>query len=385
MPGKLLHEVEPRETKGRETIERFTAQFRAAAYMALFILENDGVDCIFCDYHEDYVVRTLTSNGYAYDFYQVKTKEKSNYQWDLLDVYSILKKGSQEPKRIRESFAGKLIQHTVNFGSTCRSVNLQTNVQFADEACAVESAFKNTDRKHKHAKYIFENFCAIFQINTSPTQSEIEDNLSKFKLIPGSQIAEPSGENFLALARERVCHYSEIDLSYLEFIEVSEKLLALVQKKSFQRISDVDEKSLQYSAGVALDDLLGILSLSPEGYRTLRDSGDSAALKNASIIQRIFSKAGADNDMINYLCETKVAWDQWKREKRHNVLPFEANLLATTLYDIAIEWMKSDGTLHGLFLKAQNCGDDDKTLSSLQLDKDLILGGILSEIVRSQT
>lgn len=69
MAGKLLHEVEPREVAGREAIARFAAQFRAAAYMSLAILENGEIDCVFCDFHEDYVVRRRENQAVRYDFY----------------------------------------------------------------------------------------------------------------------------------------------------------------------------------------------------------------------------------------------------------------------------------------------------------------------------
>jgi len=92
--GKLLHEVAPREVAGREAIARFAAQFRAAAYMSLAILENDEIDCVFCDFHDDYVVRRKVNQLSLYDFYQVKTKGKLNYQWTQLDVYNIPQRGT---------------------------------------------------------------------------------------------------------------------------------------------------------------------------------------------------------------------------------------------------------------------------------------------------
>ena len=39
-----LHEVAPREISGRDTIARYQAQFRAAAYECLSLLEDDALD-----------------------------------------------------------------------------------------------------------------------------------------------------------------------------------------------------------------------------------------------------------------------------------------------------------------------------------------------------
>ena len=47
----------PRETAGRETVNRFRMQFQAAAFAALEILSGKDVDRVYCDYHDDFVVR----------------------------------------------------------------------------------------------------------------------------------------------------------------------------------------------------------------------------------------------------------------------------------------------------------------------------------------
>ena len=62
-------------------------------------------------------------------------------------------------------------------------------------------------------------------------------------LEPGSPIADPSGDNFLALAKDAVYRFSEVELSYQEFVEIAEKLLALVQRKSLKKIGEVDALS----------------------------------------------------------------------------------------------------------------------------------------------
>ena len=55
---KSLEIVAPIEDVGRDTISRFDMQFQAAAaYAALEILDGNGIDCVYCDYHDDFVVR----------------------------------------------------------------------------------------------------------------------------------------------------------------------------------------------------------------------------------------------------------------------------------------------------------------------------------------
>lgn len=70
-----LHDVAPRETAGRDTILRYTYQFRAAGHACLQILEDNEIDFVYCDYHDDYVVRRSKDGVQTYQFHQVKTKK----------------------------------------------------------------------------------------------------------------------------------------------------------------------------------------------------------------------------------------------------------------------------------------------------------------------
>lgn len=69
-----IHEVEPRENVGRDTIARFQAQFRGAAFECLSLLEDDDLDRVYCDYQDDFVSRLNIDGNHIYNFYQVKTK-----------------------------------------------------------------------------------------------------------------------------------------------------------------------------------------------------------------------------------------------------------------------------------------------------------------------
>lgn len=384
MDGKQLHEVVPREVAGREAIARFAAQFRAAAYMSLAILENGEIDCVFCDFHDDYVVRRRVDQASLYDFYQVKTKGKSNYQWTQLDVYNIPQRGAADLQKIGDSFAGKLLLHTVRFGVSCRSVVLQTNIQFDDNVCKISDALQEGEAEHKYAKTLFEKFGEIFPEGAVLNDAEIRACLSKFRLEPGSPITDPSGDNFLALAKDAVYRYSEVDLSYQEFVEIAEKLLALVQRKSLRKISEADEATLVDAAGVTIYDLLDILAISRAGYESLLRGGDVTALRTASILHRKLKDAGASDEMIEYLCRQKVLWDEWLRTKRHIIPEFDANQMMASLHKAGNDWVLSGGDLDKLFKIAEFFPANSNPILQEGLNRDLILGGILSEVTRNQ-
>ena len=93
-----IHDIAPREVVGRETTLRFSMQHQAAAYAALEVLESGDVDRIYCDYHDDFVVRRRSPDGPNYHFYQVKTKSKANHLWSLREVFELKKSGQKADK-----------------------------------------------------------------------------------------------------------------------------------------------------------------------------------------------------------------------------------------------------------------------------------------------
>ena len=126
-----LAEVVLREQDGRDSFARYRAQVRAAAIASLALLEAKGVDRIYCDLHDDYVVRSTTETGIKYQFVQVKTKAKQNENWtigELLGIDGRIKDISKHTAaQIQKSFVGKLLSHTVLFGDNCEQVIFQTN------------------------------------------------------------------------------------------------------------------------------------------------------------------------------------------------------------------------------------------------------------------
>ena len=92
----MLSKKPPREQAGRDTLARFGAQKRSAAIASLEILEGKEIDRVYCDLHDDFVVRKKKSSGFIYLFYQVKTKSPVNYQWGISDVFGIKTKGKKQ-------------------------------------------------------------------------------------------------------------------------------------------------------------------------------------------------------------------------------------------------------------------------------------------------
>ncbi|PTQ66853.1 uncharacterized protein DUF4297 [Nitrosomonas oligotropha] len=387
----MLHEVSPREGAGRDTISRFQAQFRAAGYASLEILEGKNIDRVYCDYHDDFVVRHKNGSQYFYHFFQVKTKSKRNHQWSLLEIFGIKKKGQSADRnaldRIRDSFAGKLLIHTINFGESCLRVTLLTNVQFSDDVESMIEDLSKSPISNSKLQFLIKHLCTAFELSSPFFESEVEANICKLCLQPGITYLNADGGEFYEQARSAIYKFSEIDLEHSETLEILESLVSLVEKKSStQVLSSVTEADLDDKAGIGIEELLEILSISKTAYQNLLNGGDSKALKRASIMQRKLSEAGASDAMIEYCTQQKINWDVWLREKRHLATEYDLNFLLEELDQIQKTWAKSGARMGALQTQI------DELYSSKQnsklgnsLTKDLLLGGVFSFLVRSET
>lgn len=326
-----LHELQPREQSGRDTFARYKAQTRAAAIAALAILEASGVDRVYCDYHDDFVVRSISGGTIRYRFVQVKTKKKQNENWTLNEVFglksSIRDQAKQDSTAIQDSFVGKLFCHTVNFFETCDKVVLLTNINFEDRIEQILSDISSGTFSDQIVTELAKRFNACFPYATRElTEPEVRILMAKLVFEPDVEYVKDKEEAFFPFAREKIHEYSEIDLSRNEIHEIALDLLALVEQRSAGTIVDFSEENIDRKASIGIRDLLEILAISYDAYESLHTGGDEKAIKTASVIQRVLVAAGANSDEVEVCARCKTDWDVWLRANR-NVIN-EINLLA---------------------------------------------------------
>lgn len=322
-----LHEVKPREQAGRDTLERYNAQIRAASIACLSILEGKDVKRVYCEFHDDYVIEKNIANDIHYTFVQVKTKEKLREIWKLRDVFGILKRKSakkpQTSEMIRDSFVGKLLQHTTNFGDSCKEVVFLTNTHVDEDIENIINDILSGSFSNTHCKLIIDSFNNCFV----PTQDEqrkleigaIKHNLKKLRFETDVEYIKSKHETFEIIAKEKIFKFSEIELSHSEAKEILLSLLALVNSKSSVKISDCSKENIKKLAGIDINDLLEVLSISKRAYYDFLENGDEHALKSASVIERLLRKAGASDFEVDFFTRCKIKWDQWLRNNRHIV------------------------------------------------------------------
>lgn len=403
LPPLLVHK--PRELAGRDTVRRFQAQFRGAALECLRILEGKNADRIYCDYHDDFVVRERDAKGYAYQFFQVKTKEEKKHQWSRAELFGLNAKlppknlkhydpagrpqpaaNSEQLAKIRGSFVGKLLEHTVAFGDACAAVTFLTNVYLDDEVEGIIAAVTVGDVSERTVRYLSDNFAAIYSIDPSPSMERIHASVRKLKISAGHDYLDPHHSDFDVKAAKALYEYSEINLTYVEGVELAKNLLALIQLKSSSKIvGELTEADLDDAAGVGLDELLGLLPISRGAYANFMKHGDAKALKNATVLQRKLGDAGASSEIIEVASRWKIDWDNWYRLYRHTYEQ-EIVFLQFRVNSIFSQWQRGEVSFAGLQAEVTKLkGELSGTVLDALLTVEMLTGGILAELVRSES
>jgi hypothetical protein len=105
-------------------------------------------------------------------------------------------------------------------------------------------------------------------------------------------------------------------------------------------------------------------------------------LKAASVIQRWYKKAGANDSMIEFAAQTKSEWDIWLRKARHVYLEFDLNFLLQRLDTVFDEWQKAGADFARLQPLVVGLADDPQVKKFAGLTPQTILGGMNAILVR---
>jgi hypothetical protein len=384
----IIHDKTPREIVGRETTNRFRMQFQAAAFAALEILSGKDVDRVYCDYQDDFVVRHNVGGSIEYHFFQVKTKGRANQQWKVDEIFSLKKREKLDTEEkltaIRDSIAGKLFVHTIEFGEQCREVTVLSNVHFQDDVFEVQDHLKVGMSNRTYITQFIEKFGEIFSPGVPLSEDKLKAATSKLSLVQVSHLGETL-EPFADAARNAIWKHSEIDLHKHEVDEIANSLVSLVESKSCAPISGLSKDKIDLVTGVGLDDLLEVLSISTAVYRNLLSGGDPGAIKAASILQRQLKDAGAPDSMIEIASRAKVSWDVWLRTARHTFAEFDLELLLNDIDARCKAWILSGSVLGDLRATIDEMLNSDLAGKFPPLNIDLLLGGFCASIVRRAT
>ncbi len=384
-----LTKIPRRETAGRDTTLRFEYQHRFAAEAALEILEDSSTICVFCDFHDDYVVQRNADNIETFEFVQVKTNKKEKHQWDIPEVFGVNKTKAKSAKKPTSSFIGKLFYHQINFGDQCSGATLLTNVFFVDDIDLLvddaKKAAKIEDLSGQSKKW-FNKISDAYKNSFDKIDSEIVFSfLKKIKLRANSGPLNDEDRSHSAIFLKKIYDYSEIELTQPEAYKIYEDLISKVREKSMSVLSaDTTPAQLKEKAGIILDDLLSILSLSKDGYTVLKNGGDVQALKATSRLQRFLTTCGASNQMIGVACRAKVEWDNWIRQNRHAIGETDLLLLTQKCTELIQTQNALSRNLSQLINEFESISRTFLGKMNYVINKDLVFGLFLSLIINGE-
>ncbi|MFC5694859.1 dsDNA nuclease domain-containing protein [Pseudomonas sp. GCM10022186] len=382
-----LHEVEPREQAGRDTINRFRAQFRAATIESLALLENKEIERIYCDYHEDYVVKYIINEKSKYRFVQVKTKSKLNHCYTILEIFGLKKRSRTAQKHdLPGSFAGKLLLHIENFADTCHSIEIKTNVNFDDEVEGIINDIQSKGPLGAHTSVLIKETQKLIPTLAGKSEAEILDFLSHLNLEPRQQILNEHDDLFVSMAANQIFKFSEVHLTPDEVKKIIVRLLSAIEEKSAIVFhGEITEAELNEQASICIDDVLEVLSISKSTYEILRAGGDDKAIKSASILKRTLTKSGFSPMTVDTFAGYKCQWEAWYRKFRHEIPDFVMTIAIELVIQRArkLAWgqiQTSEITTEVKELQVELC----KQLGRSDITDELTFGAMLSELVRGE-
>jgi hypothetical protein len=118
-----LYEVEPREQVGPATGNLYEYQYHQAAAGALQLIEKtDTAACIYCEWHDDFVMEAEIDGRYT--FFQVKTRGSG--PWTIGEFFGLGKLNTKTGIRVaskskKSSIFSNLWDHTKKFGDLCQA------------------------------------------------------------------------------------------------------------------------------------------------------------------------------------------------------------------------------------------------------------------------
>lgn len=372
-----LHEVPPREQVGAVTGARYEYQYKQAAGVCLELLNHDGPDCVFCEWHDDFVSEKKASVS-LYWFHQVKTRTASQGLWTISEVFGLPRRGAAKTN----SIAYHLFEHFLKFGQSCDRVLLVTNSNPDRELATFLGSINGCTRPGSlpaEQRVVFKSILASYKLTAafkSLTEMDLYRFLKNFEVISEAGRFNHSDRDYRSLLWEKIFELSEINLSVQEALRIGDELLALVRKKSHKVLnSPPSDAELRELKGVRIEEVLSLLSLSSSAYAELQSSGPGA-LKTLSRLQRLCSNSGIEEAEIAEICKLKVEWDAWHLRERHRMNKLDILALRQDCFDLLQQHSKKRINFSALADAAATIANkyNPKLSAGVVLSRELVIG-----------
>lgn len=386
---RLCH-IQPRERAGSQTGRKYEYQYERTARATLDLLkDSDGCDCVYCDWHDDYVVETFATVP-KYFFHQVKAKKASQGAWTYKEFFGLsLKSATSQnasPSFNPTAIFPNLLLHFANFPDCCQGFFFVTNsemessvTKFLDEIQAFDKEVDLPPKSraqfyHMASSYLHNNPPLI----TSPSDLFIQIRRLKIHENQG-HLEDP--EYSLREIADIALEYSEVSLHFRQAKQISREIINEVRRKATHSTTSVPttEDDLRKDKGITVSGLLRFLSLSAPAFEQLKGGANKETVKTLSRLQRYCQKHNLSH-LIEGICSFKAEWDIWRTTQRH----FVNNADYVLLQDKAAEVLKRGLAFPQLVEEARDIAVQFSRMATVDLTEKAVLGLIFSSAAESE-
>ena len=391
-----LGHVEPRERAGAQTGRKYEYQYERTARAALDLL-SDGTQhvCVYCDWHDDYVVETGDPPT-RYVFHQVKGRKTSQGAWTLSDFFGVrtrksktaAKKPAKKPAEVSDdAIVPRMLKHYANFGDNCAGIAFVTNSGLHPNLSGfLGQIAKAADiaALSPEPRALFDKLAQAYAATTPPLATSPDDLFSwlrSFVVHTDQGQLESPDASLLEIAAV-VSDLSEIDLHQRQAKVIARQIVERVRLKVSHSTTVIpaEDDQLQRDKGIVVTELLSVLSLSTDAYKALRGGASSDAVKTLSRLHRFCDKHPALKEQVVAIAEFKAQWDVWRTIERHNVGGADFLLLETR----ANEVLKGKMTVEKVVAEAKDIAKQFAWIGVTPLTPEDVMGLIFSKAALSE-
>ena len=326
--GTRLGHVKPRERAGSQTAQRYEFQYQRTARAALTLLDDTQKHvCVYCDWHDDFVIEVGTPPT-RYVFHQVKGRTSSKGPWTFHEFFGVhYKKGAKLAAKVSvvsdKAIFPLMLLHHHNFPDSCAGLAFVTNTGFApglSEFIGDIAAAPDMDGLPQATRIAFDHLAGAYTRVDPPLASEASDLFAWLRGLTLHPDQGKLGDENAALLElgDIVEQFSEIDLLQSESKMIARQIIARARAKASHSTTTIPtpDNQLRKDKGIVIGELLSILSLSTEGYESLKSGVSGEIVKTLSRLQR-YCKTNDLEEHVVAICGFKAAWDIWRTPERH--------------------------------------------------------------------
>jgi hypothetical protein len=345
MPNRITLLL-PREQAGPQTGRKYEVQYEEAALSCLKLLEEGDATCVYCEWHDDYVVEHAGTTP-SYAFHQMKTRASAKGAWSMSEVLGVKKhratkqgKGVKTKKsksekgdanaedehaslpklkfelRAGDSIAHRMLDHYRKFAGACALFVLVSTADVAaDPLLELVRATRKLDGPSALSEEQRAQFTALVaayqERDASIVDADVWGLLTRIDFAQ-AKASESEPRVAIGLMGQIIHELSEVDVSVAEQGKIASALLKVVRERSHAVLKDLlTENEVRARKAISLPEVIKLLPLSLDGYERLR-AGEGPVVKSLSRLQRLCQASGMNERLVATLCELKLEWQAWR-------------------------------------------------------------------------